>query len=296
MGSSIAVAVVAFGHTNAQITSTLTKWASQTRTPDQAFVVANAPLENLNAIEAIATVLTPGTNLGFTGGANLAARAAAEAGATHLLLTNLDVEILSNELLAKLEAAFVGRPDATFVSPSVALWPDTSLVWYRGAHIARPIWVSRHPGINRPFHGPSQGVVRTGYFAGCCALIDLARFNELGGFDEGLFMYYDEAELSLRADAMGWHCYLVDEPLLAHEKDGRAFTPNESYWHARNSALLLNRFEHGPRRYVGKLGQWLMAPVQMTRCDSRAARKSYFAGLRGAPRPGVLPSGAKDPE
>ncbi len=287
MANSLAIGIVAYNNTNEEITSVLERWRQQSRSFGQAFVVANSPLEDLAAIEQVATVLQPDSNLGFAAGANLIGRSAMLAGATHLLLTNLDVEILSPLLLEKLETVFNAQPDATFVSPAIALWPDTSLVWYRGAHIARPIWVSRHPGINRRFESPSGQILPTGYFSGCCVLMDLTRFNELGGFDESLFMYYDEAELALRAAARGWRSYFLDEPLLAHEKPGRKFTANESYWHARNSAILLKRFEHGPARFFGQIGQWLMAPVQMTRCDSHTARAAYLAGIRGRPFPGA---------
>jgi len=285
MARSIAFGIVAFQNTNSEILSMVERWSAQTRSIDQTFVVANSSLEDSAAIRAVATVLDPESNIGFAAGANLLGRAAQRAGATHLLLANLDVEILSTELLQTLENVFATTPDATFVSPAITLWPDTSRIWYRGAHVARPIWVSRHPGINQPFDEPSGAVKQTGYFSGCCVLIDLGRFNQLGGFNEALFMYYDEADLSLRASAQGWHSYFVDLPMLAHEKPGRKFTPNESYWHARNSRLLLKQYEHGFSLVVGQLGQWLMAPVQMTRCDSRAARRAYVAGLRGRPAP-----------
>ena len=285
MANSITLGVVTYRNTNVEILSMIERWSAQTRPIDQIFVVANSELEDATPIRAVATVFDPEENIGFAAGANLLGREAQRTGASHLLLVNIDVEILSDALLATLEGVFATTPNATFVSPAITLWPDTSRIWYRGAHVARPIWVSRHPGINQPFTEPSGQINRTGYFSGCCVLIDLKRFNELGGFNESLFMYYDEADLALRASAKGWHSYFVDLPMLAHEKPGRKFTPNESYWHARNSRLLLRQYEKGISFIIGRLGQWLMAPVQITRCDSRAARRAYLAGLCGQPAP-----------
>jgi GT2 family glycosyltransferase len=94
-------------------------------------------------------------------------------------------------------------------------------------------------------------------------------------------MYYDEVELATRVkrEESGF-CYLLDEPLVAHEKPGRKFNENESYYHARNSRWLLSRYEHGWRYVVGRIGQYLLMPLQLTRCDSRASRAAYLRGFR----------------
>jgi N-acetylglucosaminyl-diphospho-decaprenol L-rhamnosyltransferase len=279
----IALVLVAYENTVDQVVRGVDRWQHQTLVPDGTYVVANSPVDLPSDFDDRTQVLRPATNLGFAGGVNLAANEAWIDGYQYLLLSNLDVEILSSELVEKLLAVFGVRSDCAFVSPGIVLWPDTSKIWYRGAHVVRPVWVARHPGIGRPWTAPPRGIVMTGYFTGCCALIDLEKFHELGGFDETLFMYYDEPEIAERAARSGWHSYFVDLPLLAHAKHGRSFTSNEAYWHARNSAMMLRRYEHGPSQLIGRIGQWILAPLQLLRCDSAGARKSYMAGLLGRP-------------
>jgi GT2 family glycosyltransferase len=276
---SVAVALVVFGQSDATIARILDQLESLEFKPLPVFLVANEPERSLRHFESRATVLEPLSNLGFCGGVNLAARAAENA--SHLLLVNLDAELLAGDLVARLAEVFSIRPDCAFVSPGIVFWPDTSLVWYRGGRIMRPMWTARHPGIGRPWTAASRGAVRTDYFSGCCALVDLTTFLRVGGFDESLFMYYDEVELATRvAREESKLCYLLDEPLVAHEKPGRQFNENESYYHARNSRWLLGRYEHGWRYVVGRIGQYLLIPLQLTRCDSRASRAAYLRGFR----------------
>ncbi len=276
---SVAVALVVYGQSDATIARVLDQLESLEHKPLPVYLVANEPERSLRHFESRATVLEPLSNLGFCGGVNLAARAAVSA--SHLLLINLDAELLASDLVARLAQVFSIRPDCAFVSPGIVYWPDTSLVWYRGGRIVRPMWTARHPGIGRPWAAASRGVVRTDYFSGCCALVELATFRRVGGFDESLFMYYDEVELATRvAREESKYCYLLDEPLVAHEKPGRKFNENESYYHARNSRWLLGRYERGWRYVAGRIGQYLLIPLQISRCDSRASRAAYLRGFR----------------
>ncbi len=283
--SSVGLVIVAYGCGPGELIHGLDQWSAQDRPPDATYVVANAPLAVPDELAQRIHILRPGTNLGFGGGVNLAADAAAADAHTHLLISNLDIEILSTTVLAKLLDGLNKTPEAAFASPGIVMGPDRGLIWYRGGRVLRPAWISRHPGIGRRWARPSLGLVRTGFFSGCCALIDLPRFRAMGGFDETLFMYYEEVEVAERAATRGWYSLLVDEPLVFHAKPGRGFNPNEAYWHARNCALLLDRHERGVRHSVGRIIQWAATPLQMRRCATSTIRAAYLAGLRRQPPP-----------
>jgi len=275
----VGLVLVAYENSLEEISRTLDAWAGQHRPPDIAYVVANSPVDGLNTIASRATLLDPSENLGFAAGVNRGAERADSDGCTHILLSNLDVHLLSQGIVERLLQAVVERPDALAVSPGISLWPDTSAIWYRGAYISRPAWISRQPGLGTPWVHPTGAVKETGYFSGCCALVDLVKFNALGGFDEKLFMYYDEAELAERARANGWRSYVVDEPLVAHDKPGRRFSPTEAFYHARNSAILLGRHERGSRLMLGRGLQLMATPLQVLRCHGQEAQIAYLRGL-----------------
>jgi GT2 family glycosyltransferase len=275
----VGLVLVAYENSLHEISRTLDGWGEQHRPPDVAYVVANSPVDGFDTIASRATLLDPSENLGFATGVNRAAELASNDGCTHILLSNLDVRLLSQGIVERLLQAVVERPDALAMSPGISLWPDTSAIWYRGAHVSRPAWISRQPGLGTPWVHPTGAVEETGYFSGCCALVDLVKFNTLGGFDEELFMYYDEADLAERARDAGWRSYVVDEPLVAHDKPGRRFNPTEAFYHARNSAILLGHHEQGLHLVLGRGLQLMATPLQLLRCQGQEGQIAYLRGL-----------------
>ena len=278
---SVAVVLVIYEQSDSLISRLLDQLDSLSWKPLSVYLVANEPQRSLRHFETRATVLEPSSNLGFCGGVNLAAKTAHTQSHSHLLLLNIDVELLVDDLVSRLATVFSMKDDCAFVSPGIVYWSDTSLVWYRGGQILRPFWIARHPGIGRKWRPGSRGVVRTDFFSGCCVMVDLASFLRAGGFDTKLFMYYDEADLAKRvADLDGRYSYLLDEPLLAHDKPGRKFNVNEAYYQARNSRILLDRNERGLAHLIGRSAQFAVAPLQLMRCESATARAAYWRGLR----------------
>lgn len=278
---NVAVVLVVYRHTDDEIAAVIAQIESLTGGPYRVFLVDHDIGRSFGPLTSNVVVLRPATNSGFCGGVNLAARAAVEAGFDQLLLLNLDVHELDVDLVMRLREVMVTHPDAAFVSPAIRQWPRGETLWYRGGEILRPLWMTRHPGLGDSVKTCDGGVRRTDYFSGCCALVDVAAFIAVEGFDERLFMYYDEADLATRMER-GQHrfSYLLDTPLLAHEKSGRAFNQNESYFHARNARVVLERYESGWRRWAGRLGQRALAPLQMLRCSGAEGRRQYRRGMK----------------
>lgn len=277
----IAVALVVYRQSNSEICRTLNLLSTLDGGPYPVYIVVNEEHRVLHFHNSHVRVLLPGFNLGFCGGVNLAAREAVADGVTHLLLLNFDIHNLEPKVATRLSDAMRANNDCAYVSPAIMLWPEVNQVWYRGGVIVRPFWLTRHPGIGSAWSGLSGGVRRTGYFTGCCALMELDAFCSVDGFDEQLFMYYDEADLATRtAQKIGKYSYLLDEPLLAHEKPGRGFNANEAFYHARNSRVLLHRNERGFRLLVGRLGLTLSTPLQLCRCATPEIRAAYRRGRR----------------
>jgi GT2 family glycosyltransferase len=79
-------------------------------------------------------------------------------------------------------------------------------------------------GQNR---GRGSGEIDTGQYDrveevlwpdGCAALYRKAMLDEIGGFDEDLFAYGDDAELGLRARIAGWNCLYVPHAVVRHHR------------------------------------------------------------------------------
>jgi N-acetylglucosaminyl-diphospho-decaprenol L-rhamnosyltransferase len=79
----------------------------------------------------------------------------------------------------------------------------------------------------RPFLGTALALsayagTRTDWISGCAMIVRREAFERLGGFDPSYFLYYEDADLSLRATARGMQLGIFSEALVKHPREGRA--------------------------------------------------------------------------
>jgi GT2 family glycosyltransferase len=169
-------------------------------------------------------LLRPGRNLGFAAGNNAAARHAA---GDYLLLLNPDTVVLDNAIGTA--AAFArAHPEAGVVGGRT-FKADGSLD-YRSCHGRPTPWSSLCMGIglsslfqrSRLFNPESLGrwrrdtVRRVDAVSGCFFLVERCLWQQLGGFDESFFMYWEDTDLCLRAGAAGRACLICPDAKLIH--------------------------------------------------------------------------------
>jgi N-acetylglucosaminyl-diphospho-decaprenol L-rhamnosyltransferase len=189
------------------------------------------------------------TNLGFAGGTNCAARAAA---GTDLLLLNPDARLTPGALECMLQlvrchdrAAAVGPalvyPDgkpqaAAFRFPGMAqvtldLFPIPRLM---DSRLNGRLHNTRHPiTIDHPL--------------GACMLIRGAAWRDVGPLDEGYFMYLEEVDWCQRAKRKGWQIWFEPRAVAVHHA-GAATRQHAEAMHAqlwRSRLRYYQRF-HGP--------------------------------------------------
>ncbi len=188
-------------------------------------------------------VVPTGSNLGFSGGANFAARAASERGAEWLWLLNNDTEVAIDALAILLG---VGEdPRVAMVGPRIISMAD-GRIWHDGGAIhwpeGRPLSVG-YGGVPAADGGSPRPVE---FVCGCAPLIRLAPFLENGGFDDRFYLYYEDADLSLRLTAAGFR--LLHAPRAEVRHHGSASTgsrsPSSRYYALRNRRLF--RDLHAP--------------------------------------------------
>lgn len=124
-------------------------------------------------------------------------------------------------------------------------------------------------------------------FNGGCAALRRTALDEVGGFDESLFLYYEDTELSWRLRRSGWRVEHVPEAVTVHAHAASSGTTSELFEisNARNRLLValmhapwpvvlrasvrtLGRAVRGPRR-----GRWLRALLQASAGAPAAVRR-----------------------
>jgi N-acetylglucosaminyl-diphospho-decaprenol L-rhamnosyltransferase len=162
-------------------------------------------------------------NLGYGGGANAGIR---EATTPYVLLLNPDTEMRGDAPAAM--ARFLERhPSAGLVGPrlvypngsfqhSAFAFPNLAMSFLDFFPINHRLTGSRLNGryprvwYQRPF--------RVGHPLGACMCARRATLDQIGGFDEGFFMYAEEVDLCWRIARAGWEVWYTPDATVVHHE------------------------------------------------------------------------------
>ncbi len=220
-------AVVVHHHGRALLADCLAKLASLPEPPQEVVVVDNASSDGSRGMvrrEFPKThLLELESNLGF-GVANN--RGAALARGDFLLFLNSDAW-LDGGTLPKLSEAFEGRPNLALVAPQLR-YPDGSLqfTWAPTTGVVgEALQMARNPFESRPWaHRALPALLRpifgAGWLTAACWLMRRTAFESVGGFDEAMFLYFEDVDLSLRLQRRNWRLKLVPQATAFHIKGG----------------------------------------------------------------------------
>jgi N-acetylglucosaminyl-diphospho-decaprenol L-rhamnosyltransferase len=211
-----------------------------------------------------------GRNLGFGSALN---RAIAERPGDPVLLLNNDVECEPRFVEAMLDAAegaetvagvLVQEADPERID-SAGVVADRTLMGFDHLH-GEPLAAAL--GAPAPL-GPSGGA----------ALYRLEAFGAAGGFDERIFLYYEDLDLALRLRAAGARCRLAAEARALHAYSASsgaasAFKYGQSGW---SRGYMLRRYgvTSRPRDAARAVA------VEAVLCAGQLLRDRTTAGLRG---------------
>ncbi|MDQ6679154.1 MAG: glycosyltransferase family 2 protein [Acidobacteriota bacterium] len=152
------------------------------------------------------------SNRGFCAANN---QGIAAAGGEFIALLNNDAEADPQWVAALLDA---------FTSPRTGMAASKILVYEDPQRIDKAGHLIYPDGQNR---GRGTGALDTGQFDriepvlwpdGCAAMYRASMLREIGGFDEDLFAYGDDAELGLRARIAGWECLYTPFAVARHHR------------------------------------------------------------------------------
>jgi N-acetylglucosaminyl-diphospho-decaprenol L-rhamnosyltransferase len=151
-------------------------------------------------------------NLGFGAAANLALR---EGSAPLVCVSNSDV-VPEPGALAALAAAALDNADAGMVGPVFA---DGTQRYHaplpgRAALLVRTFFGSAlRPPVPNP---PAGELAAIGQVSGACFVMRRQAWEQVGGFDEGYFLWYEDVDLAKRLHDLGRRNLVVGAALVRH--------------------------------------------------------------------------------
>jgi GT2 family glycosyltransferase len=216
-------------------------------------------------------------NSGYAAGANDGWR---YAHADLVAILNQDL-ILAPDCIERLVDAYQAWPSETIASPKLLLKSDPQFVNAIGneVHLSGVAWCY---GLGTP-RDAWRGTFEVTAISGAAFLTHRRTLDQLGGLEEGYFMYFEDVDLSLRARLAGITPIVACESIATHDWE-LVLTPQRFETLERNRRAMWLRFWGGDIRMRPFLAQaelqsWVYALVR-GRGYLRAKRRAAASSIR----------------
>jgi GT2 family glycosyltransferase len=222
-------------------------------------------------------------NLGLTGGVN-AGIAVAEGDVIALL--NNDAEA-DPSWLEELDAVLLRHPRAGAAASKMLLYDDPETINSAG-DVYR---LDGTPGNRGVWERDTGQFDREEYvFGGCGGAVAYRRamLDQVGVFDEDLFMYCEDVDLAWRAQLAGWRCVYAPRAIVRHRLSATGGGIVASFYNGRNCILVIVKNypwsimrKHWHRIIVAQLRISLDALKAWRGAAARARLRGQAASLLG---------------
>ena len=187
-------------------------------------------------------------NRGFAGGVNPGVRVATQ---PLVLLLNTDAHT-SRASIEAVAQYMADHPEVGIVGPQIltpehrpqsSAWRDPSLTWMA----LRALGLSNLNALNfeRYHEKPFDEAAEVDCVSGCAMMIRRDLMDELGGFDEDYFMYFEETDFCLRARRLGQRVHHAPVGEFVHEEGGTSKSVRlRTFLDFQRSQILFHR-KHG---------------------------------------------------
>lgn len=190
-------------------------------------------------------------NIGFAKGNNVGIRWALEKFADYVLVLNNDT-VIEKSTLSSLVQVAESKDSVGIVSPLILT--VTNEIWFAGGQI---VW-DKMKTIHL-FTVASQVPYATEYLTGCAMLIKKDVFKKIGLFDERFFLYYEDADFSLRTKNAGFELLVDPCAKIQHLEQSNTNNASKLYWLVL-SGLLFFQIHSSLRQKL-----WLFPYLQLRR-------------------------------
>lgn len=236
--------------------------------PPGRVVVADNPSEQTDETAEIARLhgarfVPLPRNVGYGAAVN-AAVATLDADVRAILISNPDVRVLPGAVAALRDAldahARVGAAGPKVLNEDGTVYPSARSIPSLRTGIGHALFSRMWPEnpwtrAYRQESSSSDDSRDVGWLSGSCLLVRRAAFDEVGGFDESYFMYFEDVDLGYRLGKQGWVSRYAPTASVVHF--GARSTDSV------RSQMLVTHHRSAQRFLARKYAGWPLAPVRL---------------------------------
>jgi len=221
-------------------------------------------------------------NLGYAGGNNTGIREAVGRGRDYVFVLNNDV-ILEKDVLRKCIDCMEKAQDCAACQPQIAYLENRGIVWSAGTQLffGYPRLFLKGTKLERDgFRKSPYGLV------GCAILFRTSAIEEIGLFDESLFLLHEESDWCIRAKKKKYSLLIVTNAVVYHKISATIglFSRIYLYYVGRNWLLVGKKnFHSGYYFYILATEILFRFPYylwQLTKTGRIRLAKYYLKGIR----------------
>ncbi len=189
-------------------------------------------------------------NLGFSGGNNVGIKYSLENGADYILILNNDTYVDKNfieELLESFSNELVGVVVPKIYFAKGFEFHDRykkedlgKVIWYAGGGIDWKNVLGFHRGVDEVDKGQYDLTEETELASGCCLMLKKEILEKVKGYNEDYFLYYEDADLSMRIKKLGSKIIYNPNAIIWHknaQSSGGSGSNLQDYYISRNRML-----------------------------------------------------------
>lgn len=231
-------------------------------------------------------------NLGFSGGHNIGIKYALENGADFVVILNNDTEVDKN-LIIDMLGSF--DEETGIVVPKIyfAKGYEYHKDMYKGQDLGKVIWyaggimdwknvIGEHIGVDEVDKGQFDEKKETEIATGCCMMIKKEVFEKIGLLNQKYFLYYEDADFSIRAKKRGYKIIYEPKAIIFHKNaasTGGSGSELQDYYITRNR--LYFGLKYSSARTKTALFRESLRLVRGGRRWQRKAVKDFYRGKMG---------------
>lgn len=242
----------------------------------------NGQGEAIAAAFPAVTVVSTGSNLGFSGGSNVGIQYALEHGADYLYLLNNDTIVEPGSTQALVSAA-LSYPAFGLFTPVIHYYDRPHETWFAGSQIDIARGVAEHDNSRIP--ALAEPPIEIPWASGCAMFVRAGLLRDVDGLDERYFLNWEDVDLCLRLRAAGATIALVPAARVYH-KVSRSLShagQTATYYYVRNNLLLTRVHTRGLQRMRAGLfvmGRSLRLSLRGLKRRDPGAWRAFLVTLR----------------